>query len=94
MRPGLVFVGLFLILMVLYFALRDSLGVLGIFLLQASLVFVILAGAVWFRFARKRKGWLFFGIEDDKDEDDHSQGGSGSAGQAGGEASSKIRKAS
>ena len=68
MRPGLVFVGLFAILILLYVLLQDSLGSLGIFLLQAALVFVVLAGATWFRYAKHRTGGLFFGGDDDDDD--------------------------
>ena len=61
MRPGLVFVGLFAILIVLYLLLQDALGSLSTFLLQAALVLVVLAGATWFRYAKRRNGWLFLG---------------------------------
>lgn len=92
MRPGLVFVGLFAVLMVVYFLLKDSLGVLPTFFLQAAIVIVILVGAVWYRFAGKRKAWFFFRVEDD-DDDDESQSGT-PAGTAGNASSDKIRKAS
>jgi hypothetical protein len=45
----------------LYLVLQDTLGLLATFLLQAALVFVVLAGATWFRYGRRRTGWLFFG---------------------------------
>ena len=70
MRPGLVFVGLFAILIVLYLLLQDTLGSLSTFLLQAALVLVVLAGATWFRYAKRRSGWLFLG--DDRASDDDS----------------------
>jgi len=61
MRPGLVFVGLFAILIGLYLLLQDTLGSLSTFLLQAALVLVVLAGATWFRYVKRRSGWLFLG---------------------------------
>jgi hypothetical protein len=73
MRPGLVFVGLFAILIGLFVLLQDSLGSLSIFLLQAALVFVVLAGATWFRYAKRRRGWLFFGDEDEAIEEPVAQ---------------------
>jgi hypothetical protein len=60
MRPGLVFVGLFVVLILIYLLLLDSLGTLGTFVLQAAIVLVVLVGATWFRYAKSRKGWLFF----------------------------------
>ena len=70
MRPGLVFVGLFAIVIGLYFLLQDTLGSLPTFLLQAALVLVVLVGATWFRYAKRRSGWLFLG--DDTASDDAS----------------------
>ncbi len=64
MRPGLLFVGLFAVLIFTYVLLIDSLGTLGKFLLQAALVILLLAGATWFRYAKRRSGWLFFGDDD------------------------------
>jgi hypothetical protein len=64
MRPGLVFVGLFAVLFLVYLVALDSLGTLGTFLLQAAIVLVVLAGATWFRYAKNRKGWLFFSDEE------------------------------
>lgn len=61
MRPGLVFIGLFAVLVFVYILLIDSLGTLGTFLLQAALVAVVLGGATWFRYTKRRSGWLFFG---------------------------------
>ena len=75
MRPGLVFVGLFAILIGFYVLLQDSLGSLAIFLLQAALVFVVLAGATWFRYAKRRGGWLFFGDEEKPIEEPTAQTG-------------------
>ena len=93
MRPGLVFVGLFAVLLVLYFLLRDSLGALGTFLLQASLVAVIFGGTVWYRYARKRKAWFFFRMEDDNDDQEGDGTGSGTGGSAPSEEPEKLRKA-
>jgi hypothetical protein len=64
MRPSLVFIGLFAVLILVYILLIDSLGTLGTFLLQAALVAVVLAGAIWFRYAKRRSGWLFFGDDE------------------------------
>ena len=69
MRPGLVFVGLFAILIGLYLLLQDTLGSLFTFLLQAALVLVVLAGAAWFRYAKRRSGWLFLGDDSASDDD-------------------------
>ncbi|MEX2599397.1 MAG: hypothetical protein WD533_07045 [Dehalococcoidia bacterium] len=49
MRPGLVFVGLFALLIGIYAVLADTLGTLPTFLLQAVIVVVILTGAIWLR---------------------------------------------
>lgn len=87
MRPGLVFVGLFAVLFVLYALLRDSLGTLTIFLLQLALVLVVLAGAGWFRYSKRRKGWFFFGEDGEDDED-------GDRPHDSDDADSEIRKAS
>ena len=69
MRPGLVFVGLFAILIGLYLLLEDTLGSLSTFLLQAALVLVVLAGATWFRYVKRRSGWLFLGDDSASDDD-------------------------
>ena len=84
MRPGLVFVGLFAVLFVLYALLRDSLGTLTIFLLQLALVLVVLAGAGWFRYSKRHKGWFFFGEDDEDGDRPHDSD----------DADSEIRKAS
>lgn len=68
MRLGLVFVGLFAVLIMVYVLLIDSLGTIGTFLLQAALVLVVLAGAIWFRYAQHRTGWLFFRDPAEEDE--------------------------
>jgi hypothetical protein len=64
MRPGLFFVGLSAVLIFTYVLLVDDLGTLGKFLLQAALVILLLASATWFRYARRRSGWLFFGDDE------------------------------
>jgi hypothetical protein len=56
MRPGLVFVGLFAVLIAVYALLQDSLGSTATFLLQAAIVVVILAGAIWYRQVKNRQG--------------------------------------
>jgi hypothetical protein len=72
MRPGLVFVGLFAILIAIYALLLDSLGALGTFLLQASLILVVLAAATWFRYTKHRKGGPFFGADEGGDSQNFS----------------------
>ena len=69
MRPGLFFVGLFAVLIFTYVLFIDSLGTLGKFLLQAALVILLLAGATWYRYAKRRSGWLFFGDDEDSDSE-------------------------
>ena len=60
MRPGLVFVGLFAVLIVVYALLQDTLGSTATFLLQSAIVIVILGAAAWFRRIRNRRGWSLF----------------------------------
>lgn len=69
MRPGLVFIGLFLVLMAFYFLLRDSIGATWTFVLQAALVMVLLGGAVWYRFAKQRSGWFFFRTDNEEPDE-------------------------
>ena len=57
MRPGLVFITLFAILMAVYFALVDTLGTLPTFALQAGIVVVILIAALWLR-SKTSGPWL------------------------------------
>ena len=49
MRPGVIFVGLFAVLIAVYAFLASTLGTVLTFLLQAAIVLVLLAAAVWFR---------------------------------------------
>jgi UPF0716 family protein affecting phage T7 exclusion len=49
MRPGVIFVGLFALLIAVYAFLASTLGTVLTFLLQAAIVLVLLAAAVWFR---------------------------------------------
>ena len=49
MRPGLIFVGLFAALMLLYFLLSGVLGARATFLLQGVLVAALLAAALRLR---------------------------------------------
>jgi hypothetical protein len=53
LRPGLVFVSLFAILIAVYVGLSDQLGLLTIFMVQAGIVILILAASIWWR---TRKG--------------------------------------
>jgi drug/metabolite transporter (DMT)-like permease len=49
MRPGLVFIGLFALLMAVYFSLQSTLGAITTIVLQAAIVLAILGSAVWLR---------------------------------------------
>jgi L-lactate permease len=57
MRPGVVFVGLFALLITVYALLASTLGTVLTFLLQAAIVLVLLAAAVWFRRFRTAQVW-------------------------------------
>ena len=94
MRPGLVFISLFAVLVLVYALLRDSLGPFVTFLLQAALVVVVLAGAAWFRYVKRPKGWLFFRDEDDDEDDDKRNGTGGGGTSQDGEPPAQLRKAS
>ena len=54
MRPGIVFVVLFAFLIGLYLLLAGTLGTVPTFLLQASIVLMIIGAARWFRRARQQ----------------------------------------
>lgn len=49
MRPGLVFIGLFALLMVVYFSFQSMLGVVATIVLQAAIVLALLGSALWLR---------------------------------------------
>lgn len=49
MRPGLIFIGLFALLMVVYFSLQSTLGSVTTFLLQVAIVLAILGSVLWLR---------------------------------------------
>ena len=49
MRPGLVFIGLFALLMAVYFSLQSTLGTITTIVLQAAIVLALLGSAVWLR---------------------------------------------
>ena len=53
MRPGFVFVSLFVVLIAIYALLSDTLGSTLTFILQAALVLLLLAAATWYRRSRK-----------------------------------------
>ena len=74
MRPGLVWVGLFTILLIIYMTLRDSIGTLLTFLLQLAIVIAVLAGASWYRYSNSPKGGFFFsdGSDGSVNRDDES----------------------
>ena len=56
MRPGIVFVVLFAVLIGLYLLLADTLGTVPTFLLQAGIVLMIIGAARWLRRARQQSG--------------------------------------
>ena len=60
MRPGIVFVLLFVGLVTLYLLLADTLGGPATFALQAGIVLMVLGGARWLRRAKDRGGWRLF----------------------------------
>ena len=88
MRPGLVFIGLFVVLFIVYLATRDSLSTLMTALLQLAIVLVILGAATWYRAHSHRRGWFFFG-DDNEAEDGTSQESSGTD-----DGDDQVRKAS
>ena len=57
MRPGIVFLVLFLVLIGIYVLLADVLGTVPTFLLQAGIVLMMIGAARWFRRARRQSGW-------------------------------------
>ena len=93
MRPGLAIVGLFAVLLLTYALFQGSLGTVGRSLLQASLVLIILAGAVWFRYHRGQKGWFFFSNDDDEEDGEGSDDDQASSDDDNPD-SDQIRKAS
>ena len=64
MRPGVVFVVLFGILVTVYLLLADRLGAPATFVLQAGIVLMVLGAARWLRRARDRGGWRLFSDDD------------------------------
>ena len=49
MRPGLVFIGLFALLMVVYFSFQSMLGVVTTIVLQAAIILALLGSVLWLR---------------------------------------------
>lgn len=49
MRPALVFIGLFALLMVVYFSFQSMLGAVTTIVLQAAIVLALLGCALWLR---------------------------------------------
>lgn len=49
MRPGIVFIALFVLLMAVYVAAADTLGRPVTFALQTAIVLALLGGALWLR---------------------------------------------
>ena len=78
MRPGLVFIGLFAVLILIYALLRDTLGSVPTFLLQAAIVAILLAAATWFRRRRANGGWSLW-PNDALANDNESSDGAGPA---------------
>ena len=79
MRPGLVFVALFAVLTTMYVLLIDSLGSLSTFILQASLILLVLVIALRFRYTRNRNYWLLFRDEQESNDNEftrHKKGNS------------------
>ena len=64
MRPGIVFILLFVGLVAVYLGLADTLGGPVTFALQVSIVLTVLGGARWLRRARSRGGWRLFADDD------------------------------
>ena len=60
MRPGIVFIVLFIVLVSVYLRLADTLGGPATFALQAGIVLMVIGGARWVRSARSRGGWRLF----------------------------------
>ena len=65
MRPGLAFVGLFVVLLVIYALLADTLGSVQTFVLQAGIVLMLIGIARWFRRSRSQGRWPLFSDEED-----------------------------
>ena len=49
MRPGLVFIALFTLLMAVYFSFQGTLGSITTIVLQAAIVLALLGSALWLR---------------------------------------------
>lgn len=49
MRPGFVFIGLFALLMAVYFSLHNTLGAIPTIVLQTAIVLALLGSAFWLR---------------------------------------------
>ena len=49
MRPGFVFIGLFALLMAVYFGFQSALGAVATIVLQAAIVLVLLGSVLWLR---------------------------------------------
>jgi len=72
MRPGVVFVGLFAALVVLYLLLEDTLGTALTFLLEAAVIVSLVVAVVWFRNSRARS----WNLLSDDSEPEASEAGS------------------
>ena len=64
MRPGIIFVVLFIFLLTLYWLLADTLGAPATFGLQAGIVLMVIGAARWLRRARSGGGWRLFAPDD------------------------------
>ena len=49
MRPGFVFIGLFALLMVVYFGFQNALGTVMTIVLQTAIVLALLGSVLWLR---------------------------------------------
>ena len=64
MRPGIVFILLFVGLVAVYLGLADTLGAPVTFALQVGIVLTVIGGARWLRRARSRGRWRLFANDD------------------------------
>ena len=73
MRPGLLFIGLFGLLIAVYLLLAETLGNVLTFLLQAAIVIALIVAVTWFRRQRHLQRWSLFADEEDSTPNDHSR---------------------
>ncbi len=73
MRPGLLFIGLFGLLIGVYLLLAETLGHVLTFLLQAAIVIALIVAVTWFRKQRHLQRWSLFADEGESTPSDHPQ---------------------